>query len=298
MSPIPSIGSATTLIWDQEVFWPVHYRRNQALPDGITTNHGSDVKNRIAYTSVTETMDPEGVTAGVNAGGMQYTADLDDTGTTGQGFLLLRLGAPALAAPNYDHLCFPALAGQCMVSPVAGLNDGALWPSLARVYWLTAWIRWRGTAGTLVPDNRTGVTVMPVEIGDNTYWQSRLPPNNRGGVSICGDGAGQWQHCSWDRSGSLVLRYAQALPAHDITLWSAADFVFVSSQAAQAATFQFWFNGELITTRDWLGTDLERPVGYEYNWQPNSRNMGGDGDLYEMFHMRQGRFLPTGVELV
>lgn len=170
----------------------------------------------------------------------------------------------------------------------------SLFPVL-RVWWLRVLLRWHQVAGD--PTAGAGVVLMP-QNGAVTGWPGNaVGANNRGGMGIVGDGAGQWVHRSFNRTGINLQRYENALPAHTLAEWNAVDFIIYSQRAGNVnAQFELWWNGSRITTRDWTGTDLEGMALNEWMWVPHVR-VDDQGAILWRCELRAGAYTPDGTEV-
>lgn len=175
------------------------------------------------------------------------------------------------------------------------LPPGCSLVSPLRVWWLRVLLRWHQVAGD--PTAGSGIVVMP-QNGVVTGWPGNaVGATNRGGFGIVGDGAGQWVHRSYNRTGIYSLRYENALPAHTLATWNQVDFVIFSQRpGGVAAQFELWWNGSLITTRDWTGADLEPAAIREWMWVPHAR-VDDQGATLWRCELKIGRYNTQGAEV-
>ncbi len=167
-------------------------------------------------------------------------------------------------AAGYSVLGLDAFSAQIDVGTGFNLAAGAEWSTRIRAYWLKFLIQ----CPDATPDGRNGLFMIPRN-QDIQAWPGRpFGVQNSGGFGIYGDGAGQWTYGSFDRTGPWSAREIVALPAHVLTEWNQVDIVMISERVGQNAEMQFWFNGVLLLTRNWLGALLEPPVANEWRGAP------------------------------
>lgn len=144
------------------------------------------------------------------------------------------------------------------------LAAGAEFANVQKVHWTRFLIQ----SPTAAPEPRNGLLITPTNNGVAAWPDNAPGVNNRGGFGITGDGAGQWQYASYNRAGAFGVREVVALPVHVLTDWNMVDIVMIGERVGQAAEVQFWFNGALILTRNWLGALLEPQAANEWRWVP------------------------------
>jgi hypothetical protein len=288
--PQPSIGSPPTQIWDLEVTGPV-LRTDDIPPLALATNLQRAVITHNTGRSYSENAGVIGVATAIGGSGSgTIRADI----TPAFGFPFYHLTSPV--AGDRRENTFPGFGGPVVVNPTAVLAPGATMPSLMRVLWLSALIRAQNIASLNATEN-AGVVLQPMTNDQRSWPGDPVGVTNRGGMAIVGNGAGQWQHVSFNRAGILLQRYAVALPVHNTENWNLAEWVITGARPGQPATFEFWFNGQLVTTRSWLGADLELPQGQESRWYPCLASDDQIG-ISAVFHLRMGRYTKTGIEIV
>lgn len=178
------------------------------------------------------------------------------------------------------------------------LANGAEHSSDRRAYWL----KWLMQSPDAAPDVRNGLIFQPANNGNNTQWvDTPVGANNSGGFGFTGDGAGQWQYASYDRTGVALLREAIALPAHNLAEWNQFELVILAERTGIPATVEIWFNQTLIGTRNWTGADLEPYAAQEWYYNPTmaggSLAVGGGTTNFTDVVCRRGRYTRTGVEI-
>ena len=255
MTPLSTLVSAAGLTWDFVGFYPylnpvdASPVNGWGLPGGryaIGTGRGID-QNDYAC--------PDMSMVNQAMGGDRELVSLAG------GPAFLRLWANAA---GYSMLGLDAFSAQIDTGTSFNLAAGAEWSSWTRAYWLKFLIQ----CPDATPDGRNGVFMIPRN-NDVPAWPDRnIGVNQSGGFGIYGDGAGQWTYGSFDRTGPWSAREIVALPAHVLTEWNQVDIVMIGERVGQPAEMQFWFNGALQLTRNWLGADLEPPVANEWRWVP------------------------------
>ena len=285
MTPLSSLVSAAGLTWDFVGFWPileptdVNFLNGWALPGGryaLGVGRGVD-SNQTALIDMCITNAAMGGDRQIESmGGAPYT----------------RLWS---AAAGYSLLGLDAFSAMLETGQGFDLAAGAEWSTVRRAYWLKFLIQ----SATAAPDLRNGLLLMP-RYGVQHAWPGQpLGINNSGGFGIIGDGAGQWQYGSYDRTGPYAVLENVALPAHVLTEWNQVDIVIISERAGLPAEMQFWFNGALQLTRNWVGVDLVAPVPGEWRWTPmmsgGSIPAGGGESKFHSVECRMGRYDSQGV---
>ncbi len=292
--PVPVVVSNTGIIWDQVITYP-EPAHSDTLPQNINTGAAR------ALLSV-------GIGAVGNAdwlpvpplswaaGGSGSTQMEGSIGGVPMGFPFLR--SVSAGAGDRRGCLFTGLRCIGSVNPAATIGPGASYPSGWRVWWLRCLVLWRTVAGG--PGQDGGVIVMPHNQNIQGWPTELVGAQNRGGFGLVGDGAGQWIHRSYDRSGVALARYTDVLPAHNINQWNLFEVVITGQQGSGAAlipaTMEFWFNGALITTRNWTGTDLELLAGSEYMQVP-AMQCDDQGAICTAFEVRRGRYTKSGIEI-
>lgn len=179
------------------------------------------------------------------------------------------------------------------------LTAGCQRASVHRYWWLTWWMSSDMVGG---PDYRNGLLLQPGNNANNYRWpDDPVGPNNAGGFGFNGDGAGNWQYVSYDRSGILLQREAIALPAHTVADWNQFEIAIQNAQPGAPASVELLFNGVLIATRNWTGVLLEDYAALEWRFLPTMA--GGNaaaavGDCrFANIVCRKGRYTRLGLEL-
>lgn len=298
MSPQASMVGRASLDWDVEIFWPQPnivdaLNVNAALNDARYVSTGGLIAERTADRRLV------GSTSSTGTGSSAYTAGAG--GGAPGGLPCIRVQATA-AMPDQHTFGMEGMRAILDTTGVVPLGLGASWPSLLRVWWLQALIRYRDDGGGPAT-NESGMLVVPTNEAQNC-WPTQIVGNqNRGGFGLVGDGAGQWQYSSWDRTGVGLLREAVALPAHTLDDFNLAEWVMVGARPGFNSYIEFWFNNTLILTRNWLGGMLE-PIGgvvpadvNEWCWAPYIRQGGFASVFVGSVVSRQGRFLRDGTEI-
>lgn len=298
MSPQASMVGRASLDWDMEVFWP------QPMTDAdlnVAVNQNDTLYVSTANLMRDRTMTRTMVTSqgALGTGSVNYTAGAE-AGVPG-GLPVARFLCAA-GPPDRSYIGLGGMRAILDTTGAVAMALGAAWPSLQRVWWLRALIRHRDDGGG-PPTNESGMLVMPSDSIQTPWPANAVGPINRGGFGFVGDGAGQWQYASYDRTGIFLLREAVALPVHTLDTFNMVEWVMVGARPGFNAYIEFWFNNTLIVTRNWLGGMLE-PIGgalavniNEWHWVPHIRQQGIGGMFVTGVVNRQGRFLRDGTEL-
>lgn len=188
----------------------------------------------------------------------------------------------------------------CMpITDITGLAAGYTNPSWRRVCWMT--IRVAQDAGVLDEDD--GMVFIPfgaAQVGD--VWPTA--GTNHGGFGILPDGAGAWQWGSYGLGAFPGNRIETVpLPVPDPQDWNQFDLVVVSGAPGRQASVEVFVNGVSALTRTWVGgadPNLNDYAATEFAFHPVWRigTTTNDTFLRAAFTFRNGRFLPSGVELL
>lgn len=285
--PIPLIVPPSTPQWDYELSYPAP-RGNILVPSGVVAGRGDYLANgRVWYNTTSLSRSVELL---ATAGGGTTVHSIDFGGANG-GFLYVRKAGTA----GWQRNDLNGMRCVTPVDPAVTIAAGASLPSSQRVWILQVLLRWEVVGGN--PGNLSGVIVQPDNNAAQHGWPTEpVGASNRGGFGIVGDGAGNWVHNSYDRTGVALVRYTNVLAAHDITEWNLAEFQIIGNRPGIPATLEVWFNGALVTTRNWTGADLELPQAQECRFVPWIGE-GPNGTSCFAMHVRRGRFTRLGVEL-
>lgn len=296
--PDISVVPQTFPAYDREVNWPMptalvgeSYAWNLPLPSWQMND-----SNPFVFTSDTQR---NRILTSNSAGGggvSQLQGVMNFATVTGSVGPVCRLRADAGAVNNrrygFGGLGIPFILGG------AALPPGLSLPSLLRVYWLRLYL-----AAPAAQPQSCRFLMCPVNdmaAGPTTPDQA-VGPGNAGGFGIGGDGAGQWQYQSYDRSGVNLLRETVALPAHNIQQFNAFDMVLVNGRPGNAASWDFRWNGVSFATRGYAGTDLEplAAASEEWGYYPvvQAQGAGIQASIIFRLNVKYGRFLPNGVEV-
>jgi len=184
-----------------------------------------------------------------------------------------------------------------MTMEAASLAAGVTLPSFERVYSLKLYLFTEdaATAATtrllLVPFINSGGSIP-------NRPSNLVGVNNTGGFGIAGNGAGQWQYVSYDRSGVNLLREAVALPVHNQAQINCFEAIRINARSGADASWIFRWNGEDFLTRDYTAALLEPPIAGEWGYTPmvEATSAIQQTPNYRI-NCKYGRFLPTGVEV-
>lgn len=293
--PFSVITQNPDIVWDHYLHWP-EPTPSVLLPGPVLAGmyQYQSLGSRLDLTTQTQPLVTAVATVGAPGGGNTVSAQQAPGVASGWPFVETSAGGAAGTARLI------ALGGLQTTLALNTNNNNALAAggdlfSSLRVWWLRAWIKWVAIAAG-DPTQNAGIVVMPQDAATVGWPGNGVGVTNRGGVGIVGDGAGQWTHRSYNRTGISLARYTEVLPAHVLTEWNQADFLMLSQRPGVDSSFQFWWNGSLVTTRDWTAADLEAQAGNEWHWIPWSR-VDDQGRFQMVCEMRVGRFLVTGQEV-
>lgn len=296
--PIPSLVAPAFPRWDREVIWPLptnlvgeNYPWNLPIPSW----HMSD-SNPGVWTSDTQL---NRILTGSSAGGggvaqIQAPASMPALGNH-SALPKVAVAANAGAANNFRYgfggLGFPYREGG------AHVPAGSLLPSMFRVFWFRIEIG----SNAVTVGNTCRVLLVPVDDGSaNPFTPDQLVgPANHGGFGIHGNGAGQWEYCSYNRAGVNLLYEVQALPVHTVTAFNVMDLVIRNGRAGIAAQLDVYWNSAPILSRQFGAGQIEPLTGNEWGYYPVIQAQGSANPerVICSFHARYGRFLPDGTEI-
>lgn len=285
--PLPSIVQAPSPEWEIDVMYPsprgdavAPYGLLTALPENVGCNRIRDGASNESPTS----------SAHSSAGG-GFSNLVASWGGVNPGVGIYSKGGTI----TWTRDMLDGLRAPIPVNPNNVFATNAELPSALRVWILSCLIRCRPNPS--VGNNLTGVCIAPNIQGGNAVWPTNaVGAANKGGFGVFADGAGQWQFQSYNRAGISLLRTSQALPAHTFDQFNLAEFQIIAARAGFPATLELWWNGVLVGSWNWLGTDLELPQGNEWMWCPGV-GAGPNLTMGSMFRMRRGRFTVQGVEV-
>ena len=284
--PIPIISQNPTPFWDFDVVFPV-LKDTDVAP--LAFNSGAF--NREHWST--------GLTATGTAGwsqlpGAHAAAGGATSAIQGGEQTFVRANASA-GSPSYVRFPIGAFRAWPDTGTVsAPLAAGAEMESLTRGWWLT----WLMRCSTVNPGPKNGVIIYPVNTRNAAIWPTQIVgAANTGGFGIVGDGAGQWQYASYDRTGVALLREAVALPAHTLTDWNSCEVFITNARPGIPATVEVYFNGTLIVNRGWASGLLEDYAANEWSYVPSFA--GGDSMITEFkaIRCRKGGFTRLGAPL-
>jgi hypothetical protein len=187
----------------------------------------------------------------------------------------------------------------CMpVTDVTGLAAGYTNPSWRRVCWMT--IRIAQDAGTLA--ETAGMLFLPfgaAQVAD--IWPTL---GNSAGFGITADGAGAWQWSMFSTGAFPGNRIeGTPLPAvADPQDWNQFDIVVTSGAPGREAEIELFVNGVSTLTRVWVGAAPLAPdyAATQFTFHPVWRvgQITGDNMMRSSYTFRNGRFLPSGQEVL
>lgn len=285
--PLPTLVQNLPPLWDYVVTYPT-IDGDETAPYALATNRGEYLQmgsiERVAgAVSISQELQA--------AAGGGTTRVVTQVGGANVGFAFIEKAGTG----NWQRNDVAGMRCVTATDPAVTLPAGASLPSARRVWILQCLIRWLTVGGP--PDNLSGIIIQP-DLGTAIHGWPTEPVgiNNRGGFGIVGDGAGQWVHNSYDRSGVALIRYTDVLPVHTLTDWNLVEFQIIGNRPGIPATLEVWWNGDLVTTRNWTGADLELCQAQEWRFTP-WLGEGATGTSMFSLHMRRGRFTRTGIEI-
>lgn len=193
---------------------------------------------------------------------------------------------------------FRAPFGPWQFWPDTGSGDplaaGSSQSPLMKVWWLKFLMR----SPHANPNSFTGVLAMPTNNRNNVGWPlNGVGATNRGGFGFVGDGAGQWQYASFDRSGVGSTFETVALPTHLTTDWNLFELQCVNARPGFPATVTAHFNGALVLTRGWASGLLEDYAANEYRFVPVFAGGDQKDGWWKSVVIRKGEFTRDGQKV-
>jgi len=291
--PFESVVPAPAIIYDHQITWPFPY-----ATDTLTAVLGAPIHRGLYRGIITD----DGITnnqlfvsnAASGSGSFRIVGALN---TVTQSFPCGRLDSPT--AGHFREVGAEGLSAIGSTLQTT-LPAGAAFPSATRVYQLETLLRYVPIAGATPAANLAGLVIMPQNAPLQGWPTNVVGATNRGGMGIVADGAGQWTYRSFNRAGVALVRETVPLPAHTMDAWNRVLFQFIFDRPGLPATFELWWNGSLVLSRNWGGGLLE-PIGtagdlHEWNWVPHIRT-DDQGQLAWTFDMKRGRFTAAGLEI-
>jgi len=286
--PISTVVPAPSIVFDQELTWPV-----PAANDTLSVNLGVPV-NRALYqgSALIDQSQVDSISrsnASTGAGTFRLIAGL---GGVPQGFPFIRLDSPGAGYLEQGLEGFAAIGSTNQTT----LPPGLVFPSSMRVYHLSVLWRYFPVAGP-IPAANYGFLMVPQNAPTHGWPLELVGAQNRGGFGLVSDGAGQWVYRSFNRAGVGLIRETVALPPHTLDAWHQFEYQILFDRPGLPASMEFWFNGNLVLTRNWQGALLEPKTAVnEYNFTPRVR-VDDQGQFCFVMHMKRGRFTRAGLEI-
>lgn len=287
--PIPVITQNPGVVWSQVLEFPL-LDDADILPVNIGGTNPGRFNPSVGWPFGAANNAPEEFIDSSLAGG-GATADWKPSAIAGAG-----LSYTLTAAAAGSQIQQPLAQMKAYVDQTDGTHmaDGCERPDIHKAYWL----KWSMRSPTAAPDNNNGLQLTPINNRNDHPWPTKaVGANNTGGFGFYGDGAGQWRFASWNRAGISLLRTATVLPVHNLAQWNTFELFITNTRPGFPATLDVWFNGVLVTSHNWQGTDLEPYAGQETNLQATWR--AGNGGTIEFMGgmLRRGKYSRAGVEL-
>jgi len=289
--PIPIIVSPSYPVHDRVVTWPV--------PPLVALFPTYDVP--VPCSHHTDTNPP--IRNDSQNRGLGYTSDAAGGNThritPAQGGSVSRLvgrianDAGGLRAMQWEGLAVGAILDASALAPGVSLA------SIDRVYRFRLFLQARMPVLTFL--SRTLLVPFDQAIASTNRPSNLVGANNRGGFGIAGDGAGQWQYVSYNRTGVNLLYESVPLPVHGFqNVVNCFEWVRINGRPGFETEWVFRWNGEDFLSRNYAGGLLE-PLDAtldEWAYCPMVEASGAAaGVMYYNMDCTWGRFLPNGVEI-
>lgn len=297
--PVSAVVSPSFPVYDREVIWPnPPLLAPSSLPRNfpVPTPFQRDTNPTFATVNTTVTIQ------GANQGGSLHRLNSPNIEPGQPAQAQSKANAAARGAWGFEGLA---------VTPyidVSRLPAGWVAPSIERVYWMRFEFQITDPAMTAIgPSTR----LLLVPFNDSAGGIPNSPTNavgadNTGGFGIHGNAAGtQWEYVSYNRAGINLVRETQPLPAHSIAVGDLNQFdaLLINGRPGTPPSWEFYWNSQLVLTRNYLGTLLEPTVGANKEWayapmlELNALALAFPQVLFYRFWVRWGRFLPNGQEI-